>query len=85
MSLVEQRLGVGGRLLLELSRHAAGDGITHFTASILADSRAVLGLMRHSGWDIATTLDGPYADVVVALPEALTGAARVGGWRMPVD
>ena len=79
------RRGVGSRLVLELSRHAADDGITHFTASILAGNRAVLGLMRHSGWDVATTLDGPYADVVVALPTALAGAARVGGWRMPVD
>ncbi len=64
------RRGVGGRLVRELSRLAADDGITHFTASILADNRAVLGLIRHSGWDVATTQDGPYADVVVALPEA---------------
>ena len=31
----------------------------------------MLGLMRHSGWEIATTLDGPYADVVVTLPPQL--------------
>ena len=79
------RRGVGGRLVRELSRHAADAGITHFTASILADNTPVLGLIRRSGWDIATTQDGPYADVVVALPKALAGVTRVGGWRMPVD
>ena len=46
-------------------------GITHFTATVLAENRAVLGLMQHSGWEIATTLDGPYADVVVTLPPRL--------------
>ena len=79
------RRRVGTRLVLELSRLAADDGITHFTASVLADNRPVLGLMRHSGWDVATTLDGPYAEVVVTLPTALAGATRVGRWRMPVD
>ena len=43
------RRGVGARLVRELARHAADDGITHFTASVLADNRPVLGLMRHSG------------------------------------
>lgn len=62
------RRGVGGSLVRELSRHAADGGITHFTASILADNTPVLGLIGQSGGDVATTLDGPYADVVVALP-----------------
>lgn len=71
------RRRVGARLVLELARLAADDGITHFTASVLADNRPVLGLMRHSGWDVASTLDGHYADVVVTLPRALAGATRV--------
>ncbi len=74
-----QRRGVGAQLVRELSVLAAGDGITHFTATVLADNRAVLGLMRHSGWSILTTEDGPYIDVIVPLPRDVVGqATRVG-------
>lgn len=31
--------------------------------------------MRHSGWHIATTPDGVYADVLVTLPSQPVGAA----------
>ncbi len=62
------RRGLGTRLVHELARFAADAGITHFTATVLAENRPVLGLMRHSGWDIATIVDGPYADIVVSLP-----------------
>ena len=62
------RRRVGARLAQELARLAVEVGITHFTATVLAENRAVLGLMQHSGWKIATTLDGPYADVVMTLP-----------------
>ena len=68
------RRGVGARLVHELARLAAGQGITHFTATVLAENRPVLGLMRHSGWHIATTPDGTYNDVVVTLPPALVDA-----------
>ena len=55
------RRGVGARLVHELARLAAGEGITHFTATVLAENRPVLELMRHSGWHIATTPDGTYS------------------------
>ena len=67
------RRGVGARLIHELARLAAGQGITHFTAPVLAENRPVLELMRHSGWNTATTPDGPYTDVVVTLPPELVG------------
>ena len=67
------RRGVGARLVHELARLAAGQGITHFTATVLAENRPVLELMRHSGWNTATTPDGPYTDVVVTLPPELVG------------
>jgi len=68
------RRGVGARLVRELARLAAAEGITHFTATVLAENRPVLELMRHSGWHIATTPDGIYSDVVVTLPPELVGA-----------
>ncbi len=74
-----QRRGVGAQLVHELSVLAAGDGITHFTATVFADNRAVLGLMRHSGWRILTTADGPYVDVVVTLPRDFAGQGAMGG------
>ena len=64
------------QLVRELSLLAAGDGITHFTATVLAQNRAVLDLMRHSGWRILTTEDGPYVDVIVTLPGELLGDGR---------
>ena len=71
-----QRHGLGAQLVRELSLLAAGDGITHFTATVLAQNRAVLDLMRHSGWRILTTDDGPYVDVIVTLPRELLGDGR---------
>ena len=71
-----QRHGLGGQLVRELSLLAAGDGITHFTATVLAQNPAVLELMRHSGWRILTTQDGPYVDVIVTLPGELLGDGR---------
>lgn len=69
------RRRVGARLVDELARLAADAGITHFTATVLAENRPVLELMRHSGWHITTTPDGSYADVVVTLPPELVGAS----------
>jgi GNAT superfamily N-acetyltransferase len=62
------RRRVGARLVDELAQLATGEGITHFTATVLAENRPVLGLIRHTGWNITTTRDGIYTDVVVALP-----------------
>ena len=78
------RRRIGARLVQELARLAAEVGITHFTATLLAENRAVLGLMRHSGWEITTTLDGTYADVVLTLPPQLVATAGRGAgprWR----
>ena len=65
------RRRIGARLVQELARLAAEVGITHFTATVLAENRAVLGMMRQSGWKISTTVDGPFADVVLTLPPQL--------------
>ena len=69
------RRGVGARLVHELARLAAAAGVTHFTATVLAENRAVLGLIRRSGWDIVTTADGPYTDIVVGLPPEFANVA----------
>jgi len=73
------RRRVAARMVTELARLAVAGGITHFTATVFAENRPVLGLMRHSGWDILTTLDGPYADVVVTLPVGLAAEPDGGG------
>jgi GNAT superfamily N-acetyltransferase len=78
-----QRHGLGAQLVRELALLAATDGITHFTATVLAQNRAVLGLMRHSGWRILTAEDGPYVDVVVTLPPELVGDEARGGPGCP--
>jgi GNAT superfamily N-acetyltransferase len=62
------RRGVGARLVGELARVAADHGITHLTATVLADNRPALALVRASGWDVVATADGPYVDFVVSLP-----------------
>ena len=69
-----QRRRIGARLVDELARLAANEGITHFTASVLAENRPVLGLIRHSGWHVTTSFDGIYVDVVMTLPGSLVGA-----------
>jgi len=62
------RRGVAARLVPELARLAVDAGITHFTATVSAENRPVLELMRRSGWDLTMTLDGPYVDVDVTVP-----------------
>jgi len=79
------RRGVGARLVRELARVAADHGLTHLTATVLAGNRPALALVRASGWDVATTADGPYVDIVVSLRRApswkrqfpATGAGRL--------
>jgi GNAT superfamily N-acetyltransferase len=68
------RRRVGARLVHELARSAVEEGITHFTATVLAENRPVLNLIRQSGWEIAITPDGAYADIVVTLPTELVDA-----------
>lgn len=74
-----QRRRVGTRLVDELARLAVNAGITHFTATVLAENRAVLGLMRHSGWGVEATRDGIYTDIVLTLPQHLVGGRTTCG------
>ncbi|WP_207556109.1 GNAT family N-acetyltransferase [Intrasporangium flavum] len=78
VAVSHHRRGVGGQLVHELARRAADAGITHLTATVLAENWAVLGLIRRSGWEVTTTPDGPYADIVVHLPPELVGATDPG-------
>jgi GNAT superfamily N-acetyltransferase len=54
-----QRHGVGPCLLRALARLAQQRGITHFTASVLAENRAALAMLHHSGWPAVARLSGP--------------------------
>jgi GNAT superfamily N-acetyltransferase len=63
-----QRKGVGDRLLRDLAGRAQRRGITHFTATVLAENVGAVSLLRGTGWPISSTIDGPGLDVVVALP-----------------
>lgn len=53
------RLGLGTCLLRELAQLARRSGITHFTATVLAENSAVLALLDHAGWPRASRYDGP--------------------------
>ncbi|HEX2808653.1 MAG TPA: GNAT family N-acetyltransferase, partial [Kineosporiaceae bacterium] len=44
-----QSRGLGSVLLARLSERALEVGVTHFSAEILADNRAVLGMLPHLG------------------------------------
>ena len=75
------RRGLGARLVGALARLAAHEGITHLTATVLAENRPVLRLMRQAGRHISATPSGPYVEVVVTLPAEPTSphpATRLG-------
>jgi RimJ/RimL family protein N-acetyltransferase len=69
-----QRHGVGPCLLRALARLAQQRGITHFTASVLAENRAALAMLHQSGWPTVARLSGP--EVLFAL--TLTGVPDAG-------
>jgi ribosomal protein S18 acetylase RimI-like enzyme len=63
-----QRKGIGDRLLRDLAGRAQQNGITHFTATVLAENVGAVSLLRGTGWPIVSSIDGSGLDVVVALP-----------------
>jgi GNAT superfamily N-acetyltransferase len=62
-----QGKGIGSCLLHELARLARPRGITHFSATVLAENTAALGLVRNSGWPSVTRQDGPVLDIRTAI------------------
>jgi len=55
----DQGKGIGSCLLRELARLARPRGISHFSATVLAENAAALALLHKSGWPAATHQDGP--------------------------
>jgi acyl-CoA hydrolase/GNAT superfamily N-acetyltransferase len=53
-----QRRGLGTFLLKYLATIARGQGIAGFTAEVLADNQAMLGVLRNSGFRVRTRLEG---------------------------
>jgi RimJ/RimL family protein N-acetyltransferase len=51
-----QRRGIATRLLRELTTLACRRGLTHFSADVLADNRAMLALIRKTGRRLASTI-----------------------------
>lgn len=53
-----QNRGIGTFLLKSLSTIAKGQGIAGFTAEVLVDNRAMLAVLRHSGFKVSSRLEG---------------------------
>ena len=53
-----QRRGLGTLLLEHLADQARAQGITHFSALISSENKAVLELLRHAGGEIVPTAGG---------------------------
>jgi RimJ/RimL family protein N-acetyltransferase len=53
-----QNRGIGTSLLKYLATIARGQGIAGFTAEVLADNRAMLSVLRKSGFRLRSRLDG---------------------------
>ena len=63
-----QNRGVGSALLDQLSRRAREEGIERFTATVLADNRAVIDLLQRLGPTETLRTDGPVRELRVELP-----------------
>lgn len=61
-----QNRGIGSFLLRYLATIARGHGIAGFTAEILADNRAMLAVLRKSGFRLAARLDGRVRSIEVS-------------------
>lgn len=61
------RLGLATCLMRELARVARRSGITHFTATVLAENHAVLALLDHAGWPRTSRYDGPELILTMSL------------------
>ena len=70
-----QRTGVVSRLLCELGGIARQRGITRFDARVLFENTAAVSWVRDSGWQAATTLDGPELVIALAIPARCPGDA----------
>ena len=64
---VQQRHGLGRRLLVELARLARDRGISHFTALALAENPGVRGMLRQPGWPTTTRIDGSEIVLIMRL------------------
>lgn len=65
------RRGLGACLLGELARIARRSGITHFTATVLAENDAVISLLNQSRWPRVSRYDGPELTITMALSQSL--------------
>jgi acetate---CoA ligase (ADP-forming) len=59
--------GIGTRLLERLASVAREQGITTFTADVLADNRRMLEVFRDSGFGVTTTIEGGVCRVMLSL------------------
>jgi probable blue pigment (indigoidine) exporter len=73
-----QRLGLGACLLAALARLARRSGVTHFTATVLAENEAVLALLKQSGWPRRSHFDGPELVMTLTLPPRRGTPVAVG-------
>jgi uncharacterized protein (DUF1810 family)/GNAT superfamily N-acetyltransferase len=62
-----QRRGIAVCLLLRLAELARRQGITHFTATTLAENHAALSLMHRAGWPMVARTDGPEVSITLTL------------------
>jgi ribosomal protein S18 acetylase RimI-like enzyme len=65
-----QHRGVGRRLTARLARRAVDHGIESFTASVLADNRPALGLLRKLSPDASMRFEGGGYEASMPLPRA---------------
>jgi GNAT superfamily N-acetyltransferase len=65
-----QHRGIGRRLTARLARRAVDHGIESFTASVLADNRPALGLLRKLSPDASVHFDGGGYEASMPLPRA---------------
>jgi ribosomal protein S18 acetylase RimI-like enzyme len=65
-----QHRGIGRRLTARLARRAVDHGIESFTASVLADNRPALGLLRKLSPDASVHFEGGGYEASMPLPRA---------------
>jgi len=66
--------GIGTRLLEQLAKLAAGEGIERFVAEVLPDNRSMLSVFQHVGFEVAREVAG--GEVELTFPIAATEAYR---------
>jgi acetyl coenzyme A synthetase (ADP forming)-like protein len=65
-----QRRGIGTRLVEQLARRAAEQGIERFLAEVLAENRDMLGVFEGLGFELSRELEG--GEIEIQFPIALT-------------